>query len=96
MQAKVTTYPKITQTSRPTSQGQKPKGRKNLNLEPRKSKHSKLKRERERERERERREILHKLMNNLETHKSKKKKKKNEEEIGKLPEKEFKIMIVKI
>ena len=75
----ISPYTKLTQTTRPTLGGQKPKGRKNSTLKPGKGdlKHNKLKKKMKRQRN-----ITHTKEQTRNTEAQ-----INEEEIGKLPEK---------
>ena len=80
---------KLTRTTEPTLGGQKPKGRKNSTLKPGK-------------RRPQTQEVLKKIMKRQRNTAQMKEQTRNtevqidEEEIGKLPEKEFRIMIVKM
>ena len=88
--AQISTYTKLTQTTGPNLGGQKPKGRKNSMLKPGKetSNTISLKKKKQTQRQRSTTQIKEQTRNT--------EVQINEEEIGKLPEKEFGIMIVKI
>ena len=81
---------KLTQTSGPNLGGKKTKRRKNSTLKPGKGdlKHKKLKKEKLMKRQRNTTQMRQQI-GNIEV-------KIDEEELGKLPEKEFRIMIVKM
>ena len=83
---------KLTQTTGPTLGGQKPKGRKNSTLKPGKRRPQTqllFKKERKKMKRQRNTTQMKEQTRNTEVQ-------INEEEIGKLPEKEFRIMIIKI
>ena len=79
---------KLTQTTGPTLGGQKPKGRKNSTLKPGKVDLNTISKKKIMKRQRNTTQIKEQTRNT--------EVQINEEEIGKLPEKEFRIMIVKM
>ena len=86
--AQISPYTKLTQTTAPTIVGQKPKGRKNSSLKPgeRRPQTQKVKKKKKKKRQRNTTQMKEQTRNT--------EVQMNEEEIGQLPEKEFRIMIV--